>query len=148
MRGNLKVYPTIIRGVPQVAPNITKHTPLYANAVVAGNFVFISGQTAIDPETGYCVVNTMQDQMWIVMEKIHKTLVEVGSSLDYLIKELIILKDMKDYPVMRAVQQEYYRQHAPRLLTNPPSSTVFQPAVLVRPYYFVEIEAVGWIPDK
>ncbi|MGI5971649.1 MAG: RidA family protein [Oscillospiraceae bacterium] len=144
----LKKYPYVIKGIPQVFPNVTKNTPLFSNAVVAGNLVFISGQTAIDPETGVCVANTIQDQMQIVMEKIDRTLQECGTSLDYLIKDLIILKDMKDYPVMRAVQQEYYRQHAPRLLEAPPGSTVFQAAELVRPYYLVEIEAVALIPDK
>ena len=143
----LKRYPTYIRGVPQVRSTTTPYTPLYANAVVAGNFVFISGQTAIDPETGYCVVNTMQEQMQIIMDKIEKSLLECGSSLEYLVKDFVILKDMKDYPVMRACQQEYYRQHAPSLLESPPGSTVLQAAQLVRPYYLVEIEAIGYIPD-
>lgn len=141
-------YPHYIRGVPQVFPHVVKNTPLYSNAVRVGNLLFISGQTAIDPETGYCVVDTMEGQMRIVMEKIEKALVEAGSSLEYLIKELIILQDMKHYPVMRAVQQEYYREHAPILLEKPPASTVFAPAQLVRPYYLVEIEAVGYIPDN
>ena len=147
MSDELKRYPVYVNGVPQVVPNINKHTPLYANAVVAGNLVFISGQTAQDMETGGCVANTIQDQVQIIMEKIERTLIECGSSLEYLIKDFIILKDMKDYPVMRAVQQEYYRQHAPSLLKSPPGSTVMQ-AELGRQYYLAEIEAIGWIPDK
>jgi len=147
MSTEVKKYPYVVKGVPQVFPNISKNTPLFSNAVVYGNLVFVSGQTAIDPETGVCVTNTIQDQMQIVMEKLDKTLTECGSSLECLIKDLIILKDMKDYPVMRAVQQEYYRQHAPKLLESPPGSTVFQAAELVRPYYLVEIEAVAYIPD-
>ena len=102
----------------------------------------------IDPETGVCISNTIQEQTQIVMEKLDKTLQECGTSLEYLIKDLIILKDMADYPVMRAVQQEYYRQHAPSLLEAPPGSTVFQAAQLVRPYYKIEIEAVAYIPEK
>ena len=148
MSDEIKRYPSYVKGIAQIEPNINKHTPLYANAVVVENLVFVSGQTAIDPETGYCVSNTIQDQVQIVMEKIHKTLDECGSALEYLIKDFIILKDMKDYPVMRAVQQAYYREHAPSLLKSPPGSTVMQAAELVRPYYLVEIEAVGWIPKK
>ncbi len=147
MSKELKKAPYVIRGIPQIRSNTTKHTPLFSNYVVAGNFVFISGQTAIDPETGHCVANTMQEQVKIVMEKIDRIMQECGSSLEYLVKDLIILKDMADYPVMRACQQEYYREHAPALLDAPPGSTVFSPAQLVRPYYLLEVEAVGYIPD-
>lgn len=148
MSTEIKKYPYVIKGVPQVFPNITKNTPLFSNAVVVGNLVFVSGQTAIDPETGVCISNTIQEQTQIVMEKLDKTLQECGTSLEYLIEDLIILKDMADYPVMRAVQQEYYRQHAPSLLQAPPGSTVFQAAQLVRPYYKIEIKATAYIPDK
>ena len=58
MSKELKKAPYVIRGIPQIRSNTTKHTPLFSNYVVAGNFVFISGQTAIDPETGHCVANT------------------------------------------------------------------------------------------
>jgi 2-iminobutanoate/2-iminopropanoate deaminase len=148
MNEKLVRYPTYVCGIAQVEPNINKHTPLYANAVVVDHLVFISGQTAIDPETGYCVSNTIQDQVQIIMEKIHKTLLECGSDLQYLVKDFIILKYIKDYPILRTVQQAYYKQHAPSLLKSPPGSTVLQAAELARPYYLVEIEAIGWIPHE
>lgn len=146
MEDRIKRYPSRIKGIPQIEPNINKHAPVFANAVVVDNLVFVSGQTAIDPETGYCVANTIEDQVKIVLGKIHKTLLECGSDLKYMIKDLIILKHMEDYPVMRATQQAYFREHAPELLTNPAGSTVFEASMLVRPYYLVEIEAVAYIP--
>jgi len=148
MSETFKKVPTFLKGEPQVYPRVTRDTPIYANYVIAGDFVFISGQTAINQETGNCTASTMQEQMWIVMEKIDRILLEAGTSLDYLVKDFILLKDMKDYPVMRSTQQEYFRQRAPRLLESPPGSTVAQIAALGRPHYLIEVEAVGYIPKK
>lgn len=143
MSQEIKKYPYVIKGVPQVCPNVHKYTPLFSNVVVAGNLVFVSGQTAMDGETGVCLANTMEAQMEIVMTKLEKALVEAGSSMENMIKTFILMKDMKDYPVMRASMQDYWSRHAPALLESPPASTVIQGAALARPYYLVEIEAIG-----
>jgi 2-iminobutanoate/2-iminopropanoate deaminase len=148
MSETFKKVPTVLKGVPQVYPNVSKDTPIYANYVIAGDFVFISGQTANNNETGNCTASTMREQMWIVMEKIDRILQEAGSSLEFMVKDFILLKDMKDYPVMRATQQDYFRQHAPKLLESPPGSTVCQVASLARHHYLIEVEAVGYIPKK
>lgn len=143
MNPNIQKYPYVLKGVPQVCPNVSKETPLFSNAVAVGDLVFVSGQTALDNETGLCLTNTIQDQMWVVMTKLEKALAEAGSSLENMVQNFIMLKEMKDYPVMRATMQEYYSQHAPSLLEAPPGSTVIQGAALARPYYLVEIEAIG-----
>lgn len=143
MNKNIKKYPYVVKGVPQVYPNVSKHAPLFSNAVVVGNLVFVSGQTALDNDTGLCLANTIQDQMKIVMAKLEQALVEAGSSLENMVSNFIMLKDIADYPVMRATMQDYYAEHAPILLGSPPGSTVIQGAALARPYYLVEIACVG-----
>ena len=140
--------PCVMKGVPQIASNVTKGTPLYADYVIVGDLVFISGQTAVDPETGICTACTIREQMEVIMGKIDAIMQKCGSSLEYLVKDFIIMKDMKDYPIMRLTQQEYYAKHAPALLDSPPGSTIFEAAELGQHHYLVEIEAIGYIPSK
>ncbi|MGI5971383.1 MAG: RidA family protein [Oscillospiraceae bacterium] len=148
MSENFRKIPCMRGGVAQVYPNVRKNTPIFANSVIAGNLVFVSGQTALDDETGFCIDTTIQGQMETVMTHLKQALEEAGSSLEYMIKNTIILSDIKNYFAMRAAEQDFYRRHAPSLLENPPASTVFQAAAMARPEFLVEIEAVGYIKEK
>jgi 2-iminobutanoate/2-iminopropanoate deaminase len=148
MAGEVKHYPFYINGVKQVYPNVSAGTPKYASAVVVDNLVFVSGMTAQETDTGDCQTNTVRDQMNVCLTKLKTALEEVGSSMDNIVKTLIFLKDVKDYPVMRATELEFYRKHAPRLVEEPPASTFLQPAALARPEFLVEIEAVAVVKRK
>ena len=139
----VKKYPCYIRGVEQKYPNVTPGTPIYANAVTVDNLIFVSGMTAQDPATGGCLTNTIQDQMWVAMTKLKDTLEAAGSSMDNLVRTLIMLKDVKDYPVMRATELKFYEQYAPSLIDKPCGSTFLQPGALARPEFLVEIEAIA-----
>jgi len=55
----------------------------------------------------------------------------------------MLLKDMKDYQMMRKTELEYYQKHAPRLVEEPPASTFMQPASLARPEFLVEIDVIA-----
>jgi len=143
-----KKYPYVKCGVKQVYPNVQPGGPLFANSVVAGNLVFVSGQTAVDPNTGICTTTTIQEQMEICMSNIKFALEEAGSSMEYMARMLIILKDMKDYHAMRLAEQNFYKKHAPSLLEDPPGSTVFSPGHMAKDEFLVEIEVTGYIPCK
>jgi len=139
----MKKYPTIIRGVEQKIPNVVPGTPIYASAVVVDNLVFVSGMTAQTFEEGNCLTYTAHDQTIVCLTKLKKVLEESGSCLENLVRTLVMFVDMKDYPVVRAAELEFYREHAPSLLEAPPGSTVFQAAALARPEFLVEIEAIA-----
>jgi len=143
MDGEVKHYPFYIGGVKQVYPNVRPGAGKYASAVVVGNIVFLSGMTAQDTKTGACLSGTISEQMVVALDKIRAALEEAGSSIENIVKNLIILKDVKDYQMMRKAELDYYQKHAPRLIEEPPASTVFQPATLVRPAYLVEIEVTA-----
>ena len=143
-----KKFPTVMRGVEQVYPNVLPGTPIFANSVVAGNLVFVSGQTALDNETGLCLSNDIREQMEVTMTHLKQALEEAGSDMEHMVRMLIILSDMKNYFPMRVAEQEFYRKHCPSLLENPPASTVFAPAEMARREFLVEIECVGYIPEE
>jgi len=66
--------------------------------------------------------------------------------MNNLVKTIILLKNLEDYPLMRRTELEYYQRYAPFLVENPPASTVAVVVSLARPEFLVEIDAVGYIP--
>ena len=143
MGDKVKYYPFYIVGIKQVYPNVHPGTPKYASAVVVGNLVFLSGMTAQDTKTGACLTDTISQQMVVCLDKVRAALEEVGSSMENIVKTLILLKDVKDYQMMRKTELEYYQKHAPRLVDEPPASTFLQPASLARPEFLVEIDVTA-----
>lgn len=133
MSGEVKHYPLISAGAKQ----------RYASAVVVDNLVFVSGMTAQDPTTGTCLTDTIRDQMNVCLNRTKAALEEVGSSMQNIVKTLILLKDIKDMPGMRATELEFYEKHAPRLVNEPPSCTLMQVVSLARPEFLVEFEATA-----
>jgi enamine deaminase RidA (YjgF/YER057c/UK114 family) len=84
------------------------------------------------------------EQMEIALGKIRRALEEAGSSMNNLVKNLIMLKDLKDYRAMRRTELAYYQKYAPFLVDNPPVSSVLG-VQLGKPEYLVEIESIGVI---
>lgn len=136
-------YPCIINGVEQKYPNVAPGTPIYANAVVVDNLVFVSGMTPQSFETGVCVGVTAEEQTRVCLTKMKAVLEECGSSLDNLVRTLIMFRDMRDYQAVRSTELAFYQEHAPELVEHPCGSTVLQVAALARPEFCVEIEAIA-----
>lgn len=143
MESKIEKYGCYVNGVEQKYPNVTPGTPIYANAVVVDNIVYVSGMTAQRFEDGGCVTNTMQDQMWEALTKMKQVLEETGSCLENVFKTFIMLKDIKDYPVMRATELKFYQQYAPELVERPIASTILQAGTLARPEFLIEVECIA-----
>jgi len=138
----MKKYPNIIKGVEQKYPNVPAGSGIYSRCVQVDNLLFLSGMTAQSPDTGVCLANTPQEQTRICYEKLRKALEDAGSSLDNLVRTLILFKDMSDYPVVRAAELAYWQEFAPGLVDEPPASTVVE-GRLARREFLVEIEAIA-----
>ena len=63
--------------------------------------------------------------------------------MDNVVKTLMLLRNLDDYPRMRQTELEYYQKHAPFLVDNPPASTFMQVASLAKPEFLVEIDVIG-----
>jgi enamine deaminase RidA (YjgF/YER057c/UK114 family) len=63
--------------------------------------------------------------------------------MNNIVKTLMLLKNLKDYPRMRKTELEYYQRYAPFLVDNPPASTFMQVVSLARPEFLVEIDVIG-----
>ena len=107
----------------------------YSQAIVSGDFVFCSGQIALDPETGSLVANGIEQETRRVMDNLKAVLAESGCTMDNVVKTTIYLSDMNDFPRVNEVYGEYFTD-------LPPARGTVQVARLPKDAH-VEIECIA-----
>ncbi len=137
-------YPEYWAGNKLAYPYVPAESPKFARSVVVGNLIFVSGCQGQNDETVKTETNVLEEQMIIALDKVRKAMEEAGSSMNNIVKTLILLKNLEDYPRMRKTELEYYQKHAPFLVENPPASTFMQ-VNLAKPEFLVEIDVIGVI---
>ncbi len=137
-------YPEYKGGKKLAYPNVPPEGGKYSRSVVTGNLIFISGCQGQNHETQRVETMVFEEQMTIALDKIRKAMEEAGSSMNNVIKTLILLVNRENYSRMRKTEFEYFQKYAPLLVENPPASTVMI-TQLGRPKYLIEIEVVGVI---
>ena len=141
MSETVKFYPAYWQGKKLAYPNVPAESPKFATSVVAGNLIFVSGCQGQNDETME-IPDDFEEQMHNALSKLRKAMEEAGSSMDNVIKTLIMLSDVKYYPRMRKAEVEFYQKYAPKLVEDPPAST-FMEVGLGKPEYLVEIDVIG-----
>ena len=136
-------YPDYWAGKKLAYPYVAPEAPKFARTVVVGNLVFVSGCEALNPETVRTETDVLEEQVVVALDKVKMGLEEVGSSMNNIVKTLMLLTDVKDYPQMRKTELEYYQKHAPLLVEQPPASTFMQVASLALPEFLVEIDVIA-----
>ena len=89
----------------------------YSQAVIVGDFVFCSGQIALDPKTGTFTSGNIESETALVMENLRAVLESAGSSLDRVVKTTIFLKNMGDFPLVNEVYGRYFKEIPPARAT-------------------------------
>ena len=85
----------------------------YANCVVVGKTIYISGMNGRSSETGEAVSDTIEGQTWRALEQIDQAMKQAGSSLKNLVKMTTFLKSMKDYQGYRDTEKKYFLETRP-----------------------------------
>ena len=85
----------------------------YSQAVGAGNLVFLSGQIALDPESGALLVSDVETETHRIMKNIEAVLAAAGLGFENIIKTSIFLKDMNDFAAVNAVYGDYFSDGFP-----------------------------------
>jgi len=145
----VRFYPEYLGGKKLAYPHVAPEFPKYSRAAVAGNLIFLSAVTAQDMETGIIMSQVyLEKQMEIALDKIKAAMEEAGSSMDNIVRTLMIIKNLRDYPRMRKTEVEYYQKHAPLLVEDPPASTFIVPnfiTTIPATESWVEIDVTGVI---
>jgi 2-iminobutanoate/2-iminopropanoate deaminase len=107
----------------------------YSQAIKSNGFLFVSGQIALDPQSGEFVGTDVRQQTERVLENLKAILEAAGSSLKHVVKTTVFLKDMNDFPAMNETYAGYFS-------TTPPARSTIQAARLPKDA-LVEIEVVA-----
>jgi 2-iminobutanoate/2-iminopropanoate deaminase len=111
----------------------------YNQAIRYGQFIFTSGQVALDPTSGELVGEDVQAQTHQVFKNLQAVLESAGTSLANVVKTTVFLARMSDFQAMNAVYGGYFTEIAPA------RSTI---AVLELPRKaLVEIECVAFVDE-
>ena len=89
----------------------------YSQAVSAGGFTFVSGQVAINPETGDLINASIQDQAEQVIKNLTAICEEANGSLADIVKLTIYITDMNDFAVVNETMQKYFSEPYPARAT-------------------------------
>lgn len=109
----------------------------YSQAVKAGDFIYVSGQTPIDPSTGEFAGNDIKTQTKQSLENIKAILESAGATLENVVKTNVFLSDMNNFTPMNEVYGTYFK-------TECPARAAVEVARLPKDA-MVEIEAIAYL---
>ncbi len=107
----------------------------YSQAIKSNGFLFVSGQVALDPQTGEFVGADVRQQTERVLENLKGILEAAGASFHHVVKTTVFLKDMNDFAAMNEVYARYFA-------AAPPARSTVQAARLPKDA-LVEIELIA-----
>lgn len=85
----------------------------YSQAVWAGDLLFLSGQIAINPESGNLEIANLENETRLVMSNIGAILEKEGLNFGHIIKSSIFLKDMNNFAEINEIYGSYFPENPP-----------------------------------
>ena len=93
--------------------NAPKAIGPYSQAVEARGTLYISGQIAMNPQTGEIVDGGIAEQTEQVMKNIGAILKAAGYTFDDVVKSTVLLSDIQNFAAMNEVYGRYYSTNTP-----------------------------------
>ena len=94
------------------------HAAPYCHAVRAGNFLFVTGQIATDPQTGEYVLGDIETETRRVMDNLLIVLEHSGFALSDVVTARAFLTDFpSEYDTFNRIYLEYMGDHLPTRTT-------------------------------
>lgn len=85
----------------------------YSQAMIAGDYMYISGQLPMDPKTGKIVEGGIEAQTRQCLNNAVAILEEAGVDVNHVVKTTVFLKDMNTFAQMNGVYAEFFTDHKP-----------------------------------
>lgn len=100
---------------------VTKNAPEaigpYSQGVVAGNFLFCSGQIPIDPSTGNQIKGSPREQAEQCLKNLKGIIREAGASMDDVVKVTIYLTSMDSFKEVNEIYATFFTKNPPARAT-------------------------------
>ena len=96
----------------------TKNAPAavgpYSQAIDCGDFVFLSGQIPLVPETGLVAKGGLEAQAHQMFANIQAVLAEAGMSLSNVVKTTVFMTALSQFAAFNAVYGKYFTEKPAR----------------------------------
>lgn len=112
----------------------------YSQAIRTDSLVFVSGQLALNPQSGELVDHDIQAETRQALTNLKNVLIASGSSLDLVVKTTVFIKKIADFPKINKTYAEFFPSDAP-------ARSCVEVASLPR-IANIEIEAVALLQRK
>lgn len=89
----------------------------YSQGIWAGDLLYLSGQTPIDPASSALVTGDVEAQTHRCFDNLEAILVDAGLGMDQVIKCNVYLVDMADFPAMNAAYRTRFTAPFPARTT-------------------------------
>jgi 2-iminobutanoate/2-iminopropanoate deaminase len=110
----------------------------YSQGLRVGDFVFVSGQGPLDPDTGQVVGQTIEEQTTRTLENIKAILEAAGASMADVVKVSAHLSDLSLFDRYNKIYASYFPD------PKPTRTTVGSQLLGI----MVEIDAIAYLGDK
>ena len=119
----------------------TKNAPAavgpYSQAVQVGDFLYVSGQIPLDPQTGMIVSGGIEAQTHQVFRNLAAILDDAGLTFDAVVKTTVLLNSMNDFGIVNSIYSQHIRSEVL------PARAAFAVEKLPKDA-LIEIELVAW----
>lgn len=95
------------------SPEAPKAIGPYSQAIRVGDWLFCSGQIAIDPRTGQLVTGSVEEETRQVLENLGAILKEAGMDYSDVVRVTVFMAEMNDYARINKVYAEYFKDKPP-----------------------------------
>ena len=85
----------------------------YSQAVAFGDTLYVSGQIALDPQTGELNMQTLEQETEQVMQNLKAVLAAAGADFSNVLKSTIFLSDMQLFADVNAIYARYFSENPP-----------------------------------
>lgn len=111
----------------------------YSQGYRAGDFIFVSGQGPLNPQTGKIQGDTIEEQTRQTLENIKAILEADGASMEDVVKVSVLLTDLANFKPMNEVYKTFFSEPFPARITYG--------AGLALPNMLVEIDAIAYVGE-
>jgi 2-iminobutanoate/2-iminopropanoate deaminase len=110
-------------------PKAPRMSQAFPQAVIADNFIFVSGTPGLSLDTGKVVSDSFEDQTRQAFQNIRTILEDAGSNMAKVVKTTIFMVTGNDFSVINKVYGEFFPENPPARST--PQVMPFPAGILI-----------------
>lgn len=85
----------------------------YSQGVLVGDTLYVSGQIALDPQTGLLVADDIQDETARALDNVEAVLHAADMGFAHVVQSTVYLRDVADYAPVNEVYARYFSAAPP-----------------------------------